>query len=255
MATSWLQVRRLNPDAAVRIFCFPHAGAGASFFGGWEHAFPPAVEVCPVQLPGREGRLAEPAFRRMVDLVPETTRALLAYLDRPFVFFGHSLGALVAFEIARRLRAEHGREPARLFVSGRGAPHVSAGTSTLGVHALPEREFAERLRELQGTPEEVLQHEELRRLLFPILRADFEVCETYAYAPDEPLRCPIVAFGGTDDGSVSRAALEAWRQQTLASFDVRMFPGDHFFPSSHRSLLLLAVAREVVPLGAAGRAG
>ncbi len=247
METSWLHRRRPNPDAALRLFCFPYAGAGASLFRAWGNAFPPEVDVCSVQLPGRETRLAEPAFRRMSDLVPAIVRALSLQLDRPFAFFGHSLGALVAFETARHLRAEYGLDPERLFVSGRGAPHEAARAPgrTTDMHALPEREFAEKLRELHGTPEEVLQHEELRKLLFPILRADVELCETYVYQPNAPLRCPIVAFGGVQDRFVSRAALEAWRHETLASFEVRMFPGDHFFLNSHGPLLVRVLAGEV----------
>jgi len=239
-ADPWIHGRPV-PEARVRLFCFPYSGAGASVFRAWPGALHPSMEVRPVQLPGREHRLAEPAFRRMGDLVPAVVRALLPYLDRPFAIFGHSLGALVGFEVARRLQAEHGVEPELLFASGHTAPHVNDHETLL--HSLPDGELAQKLRELNGTPEAVLQHEELRRLLFPLLRADFEICETYRYEPGEPLRCPILALGGLCDGDVSREALEEWRQHTLGTFEVRMFPGDHFFINSCGPEVVRAVAR------------
>jgi medium-chain acyl-[acyl-carrier-protein] hydrolase len=228
-ADPWIHGRPVQ-RAQVRLFCLPYSGAGASVFRAWSGAFPASMEVRPVQLPGREDRLAEPAFRRMNDLAPAVVRAVLPYLDKPFAIFGHSLGALVGFEVARLLQAEHGVGPELLFASGHTAPHDSDHEAIL--HSLPDGELAQKLRELGGTPEAVLQHEELRRLLFPLLRADFEVCETYRYEPAEPLRCPILALGGLGDDDVSRESLEEWRRHTLAGFGLRMFPGDHFFLNS-----------------------
>jgi surfactin synthase thioesterase subunit len=200
--------------------------------------------VCPVQLPGREGRLSELALKRMGDLVPAAARALLPYLGQPFAFFGHSMGALVAFELARHVRAEHGLLPQHLFVSGHGAPHARERATAM--HALSDREFTEKLREMQGTPEEVLQHEELRQLIMPVLRADFELCETYRYEPGQPLACPISALGGLQDPYVAREALEQWRRHTLARFEARTFPGDHFFLNSCRPLVIYWVVRAMM---------
>jgi len=245
-ADPWIHGRPVR-EARVRLFCFPYSGAGAAVFRGWPGAFPASMEVRPVQLPGRENRLAEPAFRRMDDLVPAVVRALLPHMDKPFAILGHSLGALVGFEVARRLQAQHGIGPEILFASGHTAPHVNERETIL--HALPDDELLEKLRELGGTPEAVLQHEELRRLLFPLLRADFEICETYRYAPGEPLRCPIVALGGLGDDDVSRESLEAWRQHTLAAFELRMFPGDHFFLNSCGPEVARTVVRALTGLG------
>jgi len=240
----WIACPRPNPQARLRLFCFPYSGAGASIFYPWLDYLPTAIEVCPVQLPGRETRLSEPLFTRMGPLVRAAAQALLPYLDKPFAFFGHSLGALVSFELARYLRREHGLSPVHLFVSGHNAPQLPDRDPP--IHDLPEPEFLEELRRLNGTPEEVLQHPELRELIFPILRADFEVCDTYVYEPDDPLNCPISAFGGLRDEHLSREGLEAWREQTIASFSLRMFPGDHFYLNTDRPLLLRALARELL---------
>jgi medium-chain acyl-[acyl-carrier-protein] hydrolase len=201
------------------------------------------VEVIPVQLPGREGRLREPPLTRVAPIVEAVARDMQPYLDRPFAFFGHSMGAVLAFELARHLRRGQGREPARLFVSGRRAPQLAEDESCS--FGLPEPEFIEELRRLNGTPPEVLEHAELMQLMIPVLRSDFEVCQTYRHVPDAPLRCPVAAFGGLRDASVTREALEGWRQHTAAGFTLRMLPGDHFFLNSNRPRLLEALSDEL----------
>jgi medium-chain acyl-[acyl-carrier-protein] hydrolase len=158
------------------------------------------------------------------------------HLDRPFAFFGHSLGALVAFELSREIRRQHDLLPVHLFVSGCGAPQSLYPHPPIGM--LPDTAFLEELRQLNGTPAEVLEHEELMQLLLPTLRADFTARETYAYADEPPLDCPISAFGGMQDGRVERDRLEAWRDQTSGPFSLHTFPGGHFFLHSSQSLLL-----------------
>ncbi|MDY7076349.1 MAG: thioesterase II family protein [Chloroflexota bacterium] len=242
---SWLACSRPNPRANLRLFCFPYSGAGASIFYAWSDALPAMIEVYPVQLPGRETRLAEPPFTRLAPLVQAVAQALLPYLvgDKPFAFFGHSLGALVSFELARHLRQRHGPSPVHLFVSGHNAPQIPDREPP--IHALPETEFVEKLRRLNGMNKETLENVELMELLLPILRADFAVCETYVYEADEPLDCPISAFGGLQDEYVSRENLAAWHEQTSASFSLRMFPGDHFYLNTERLFLLRALAQEL----------
>lgn len=156
------------------------------------------------------------------------------------------MGALIAFELARLLRKEYGLSPLQLFVSGRNAPQLPITDSPL--YNLPEAEFIEALRRLNGTPHEVLEHEELMQFMLPVLRGDFTVCETYAYSDDAPLDCPITAFGGVEDKDVRRERLESWLMQTNASFLLRMFPGDHFFINTARPSLLLALTRELLQL-------
>lgn len=240
---NWIARPRPNSQAGLRLFCFPYSGAGASVFYPWSDVLPATVEVYPVQFPGRETRLAEPPFTRLAPLVQAAAQALLPYLDRPFAFFGHSLGALVSFELVRHLRRQRGPGPVHLFVSGHDAPQIPDCNPP--IHNLPEPEFVEKLRRLNGMSEEVLENAELMQLLLPILRADFAVCETYRYEADRPLDCPISAFGGLQDAYVSRENLEAWRAQTDNSFSLRLFPGDHFYLNTDRSLLLRVLAREL----------
>ncbi len=241
----WLFVPRPNPQATLRLFCFPYAGGGATIFRRWPDSLPDTVEVCAVRLPGREGRLREPAFDRLSPLVDALAAALHPALDRPFAFFGHSMGALVAFELARRLRRDGRPGPRLLFVSGRKAPHLRTDRSC---HAWPEPQFREELRRLGGTPREVLEHPEMMRVLVPILRADFAVCETYAHQSDEPLGCPVTAFGGLDDEDARREHLEGWAAHTRAAFRLRMLPGNHFFLHSAETRLLQMVADELSSL-------
>jgi medium-chain acyl-[acyl-carrier-protein] hydrolase len=240
---SWVTCPRPNPQAKLRLFCFHYAGGGALSFRTWLDRLPPYVEVRPIELPGRGIRLLEPPFTRIEPLIQAMENALLPALDRPFAFFGHSMGAIVSFELARLLRENNHLSPLQLFVSGRRAPQIP--DSDLPIHALPEPEFLKELRRYNGTSEEVLNNTELMQLLLPTLRADFAVLETYIYAPAPPLDCPITAFGGLQDWKASREDLEAWREQTNAAFSLQMFPGDHFFLYSSETLLLQAISQEL----------
>lgn len=239
---SWVSLPRPNPAAKARLFCFPYSGAAASVFYPWAEVLPSTVEVCPVQLPGHGTRLAEPLIHRLEPMIAALAAGLSPYLDRPFAFFGHSMGALVSYELARLLR-QQGLSLVHLFVSGHGAPQLPDRNPPL--HQLPEAEFIQKLRELNGTPEEVLRHAELLQLLTPILRADFAVCETYIHRPEPPLACPISAYSGLGDEYVNREELQGWRSQTSGAFSIRMFPGDHFYLNTARIYLLQALARDL----------
>jgi len=240
---SWVTYRKPSPQVRLRLFCFPYAGGGVSIFRAWSDGLPADVEVCPVQLPGRGTRLMEPPFTRLSPLVQALAEALFPLLDKPFAFFGHSLGALVSFELARQLRRQYAVQPVRLFISADRAPQISYRDPP--IHSLPEGEFLVELRRLNGTPREVLEDEELRQIMLPLLRADFAVYETYGYRTEPPLNCPISAFGGLQDHRVSRGDLEAWREQTSVSFSLRMFPGDHFFLNTTQPPLLGALSQDL----------
>jgi medium-chain acyl-[acyl-carrier-protein] hydrolase len=231
------------------MFCFPYAGGGASIYRGWGSSLPGDLEVCPVQIPGRESRLREPAFDHLEPMVAAIAEALDPHLGLPFVFFGHSMGAMIAFELARVLRRRGRPQPLHLFVSGRRAPQLPAREEP--IHALPEPEFIAKLRELNGTPEEVLQHEELMKLIIPLLRTDFSVNETYEYKEEEPLQAGISAFGGLGDEEVTREDVEAWKEHTRGRFRMRMLPGDHFFINSGKDLILESVSRDLAELSPA----
>lgn len=240
---AWMTYPRPNMQARLRLFCFPYAGSGASIFRLWPQGLPSEVEVCAVQLPGRENRLREPAFTRLVPLIQTLSQALLPHLYKPFAFFGHSMGALISFELARWLRSVNALQPVCLFVSGRAAPQLPDVYGP--IHTLRDAVFLEEIRSLNGTPEKVLAHPELMRLMLPILRADFALCETYTYAPNAPLDCFISAFGGLDDPRVSRNHLQTWKDQTNTGFTLHMLPGDHFFLHTAASLLLQTLSREL----------
>jgi len=242
-SNSWVTCPRPNPQAKLRLFCFHYAGGGALSFRTWSDSLPPHVEVCPIELPGRGIRLREAPFTQLETLIQALEKALLPSLTQPFAFFGHSLGALVSFELARLLRRNYRFTPVHLFVSGHRAPQIPDPEPP--IHALPEPAFLEELRRYNGTPEEVLNNPELMQLFLPALRADFAVLETYVYAPSPPLDCPITAFGGLQDWKASCEDLKAWREQTKAAFSVQMFAGDHFFLHSSKSLLLQSLSQEL----------
>ena len=241
--TPWLNVFQHNPEASLRLFCFPYAGGAAYIFRDWADQLPADVEICPVQLPGRGARMREASFIRVPALVTALCQELLPYLDKPFAFFGHSLGALISFELARKLSHDYQLEPLHLFVSGRGAPQLE--DTRPDTHNLPEDEFVKELRRLNGTPAEVLDQPELLQLIIPTLRADFELCETYEHLTSAPLKCAITALGGLYDEDVPRERLEPWREHTSASFSLKMLPGDHFFLHSSESMLLQILALEL----------
>ena len=240
---TWVSWRSPNPQANLRLFCFPYAGGTALTFRTWSDSLPMAFEVCPVELPGRGKRITSAPFTRLQLLVQAIAIALLPYLDKPFAFFGHSMGGLVSFELTRLLRKNYGKSPVHLFVSGYRAPQVLDPDPP--IHGLPEPEFLEKLRRLNGTPEAVLENSELMQLLLPAIRADFAVIETYAYTPESLLDCPITAFGGLQDQEVSCDDLKAWQEQTKAAFSLHMLPGDHFFLQSAQPLLLQSLSQKL----------
>ena len=243
LVSNWFVCQKSGSQASLRLFCFPYAGGSASIFRGWAESLPATVEVCAVQLPGRGSRLLEPAITRMPELVKAIASAILPYLDKPFAFFGHSLGTAVCLELARYLRRKSKVEPVHLFVSGGRAPQAQA--PEVPTYNLPEAEFLKELRRLDGTPAEILEHPELMRLLLPVLRADFELIQTYLYKQGKPLACPITAFGGTLDKEVGLRRLQGWQAQTSAHFSLNMIPGDHFFINTSQRMLLLTLAKEL----------
>jgi medium-chain acyl-[acyl-carrier-protein] hydrolase len=243
MTNPWIYCREPRADAQLRLFCFPYAGGGAPIFHSWPDELPQTVETCVIQLPGRGTRLMEKPYRRMDSLVLALAKALAPLLDKPFAIFGHSMGAWIGFELARRVRRERGLEPRHLFVSGASAPHLPQRERPL--HALPEKEFFDALRKIVGTPKEILESEEFMRLITPTLRADFAVCETYAYVRRPALSCRLTAFGGLNDHRLRRSDIAAWREETRGLFGVQMFPGDHFFIHTSTQPILTLLAREL----------
>lgn len=237
---SWVAFQSLQSAARQRLFCFPHAGGGATAYRAWLKALPDAVQVCPVQLPGREQRLRETPINTMEALLGPLLAGLQPWLDRPFSFFGHSMGAVIAYELSHQLRRQGLPMPTQLLVSGRRAPHCSARDEQ--TFDLPDDEFLAKLAALNGSPREVLENTELMALMLPMLRADFQLIETYRWNPSTPsLDCPITALGGDNDPKASLEELRAWAELTRGPFQLQCFAGGHFYLQEQ----LEAVIRQV----------
>jgi medium-chain acyl-[acyl-carrier-protein] hydrolase len=242
----WLSPRTAAPDARVRLFCLPHAGSGTSAYNLWRRLLPPSIDVCPIHIPGRESRLAESSILDSTTLIRQMTAALAdedaGHLKLPYAIFGHSMGSLLALDLAFNLRASGHPQPCYLFVSGRNATHMPIRQGEL--HRLPDADLLEALAiRYGGLPQEILETPELLELYLPILRADLTLLETHRYAPQLPLDCPIAAFAGADDRNVTPEGLAAWGDHTTAAFETRLFPGGHFYltgPSRQALLQLIA---------------
>lgn len=229
------------PRPAWRLFCFPYAGGSAStIYRSWPESLPASTELFPVQLPGRGERAAEAPIVRLADLIPQLAKELSPFFEVPFAFYGHSMGALIGFELARYLEKSGARRVSHLFASSYAAPCLARTESA--VHKLPDAALLCRLNKLQGTPPEVLAHPELMKAALAVFRADLALCETYLYTPGEPLDCPISVFGGLQDPIVSLASLERWRDTTRGKCRLNMFQGNHFFIKEARPSLLETVS-------------
>jgi len=237
-----LRLRRISgaghvAPGVLRLFCFPHAGGGGAAFKAWAEGLPRSVAVAPMRPP----RQNKP--NTMAELVAALGDVIEAHLDEPFAFFGHSMGAIVAFELARWLRRRNRPAPRLLVASGARAPQFRRG------HVPPpepsEAQFVEALRRLEGTPREVLDNPNLMQLILPAVREDAAIYRHYIYAEEPPLDCPICAYGGAEDPNVRREHLEGWAAETTAAFQVRVFPGGHFYLQTYRAEFLAALARDL----------
>jgi len=243
----WLLQYRPNPSAALQLFCFPYAGVGASAFFPWVGELPANIELQVVQLPGRENRAREKPLDQISAIVPLVAAAIRARVDRAYAFFGHSMGALIAFEVARHFRTAGFPGPVHLFASARRAPHRRDRLPDF--HHLPDVEFLEALRRRwNGIPAAVLREPELLQLLMSSLRADVAVIETYTYVDGESLTCPISVYGGEDDSTIERDDLLSWREMTSSLFRLRMFPGNHFFIRTQHQEVIRAVIEDLLPI-------
>jgi surfactin synthase thioesterase subunit len=234
-SSPWV-IRTASPARRRRLFCFPYAGGNAFAFARWQDVLDPAIEVCAIQSPGRGGRVAEPP----IDSLPALLRALAPEVarfdDLPFTFFGHSLGALVAFELTRYLQLHGMRLPERLIVSGCQAPQYRSTSRDL--HLLSDTALLETLRQYAGTPPEVLENRELMGLLLPTVRADFSLAENYRYRYYPSLPVPISVFAGTTDENKEPGQVDGWQKETSRACEVSWFEGGHFFLNERRDAVL-----------------
>ncbi|MFF3641034.1 thioesterase II family protein [Streptomyces sp. NPDC002564] len=242
MSDTWIRRFRPQPEAEIRLVCFPHAGGSASYYHplAQSPALRPHVEVLAVQYPGRQDRRREPLIDDVPELADLITRALAPFDDRPLAFFGHSMGAVLAFEVARRLRDGAGKQPCRLFVSGRRAPsRFRPGT----VHLLDDAALAQELRRAGGTDPMFLDDPELLAEILPVVRNDYRAVELYRWTPSPPLTCPVTALVGDRDAQAATADVEAWREHTEGPFDLKVFSGGHFYLNSHQQAVTEVVSK------------
>jgi surfactin synthase thioesterase subunit len=249
----WFTYRQGVTCPDLRLFCFPFGGGGASTFSDWSAFLPTGIEVLPVQLPGRENRLIEPPVTSMPRLIAELIEAFSSYLDLPFVFFGHSMGALIAFELARELRRVHLPSPRWIFISGHPAPHMPRRRPYIS-HLTPT-EFTRALCEYFNFDPSLLESQDIMDFILPALRADYELVESYAYVDDYPFQLPFSVFGGSKDPETTEEELLAWKRHTTGPFRIGIFSGDHFFIKTCRQAFLDQIAPDLSTLIESIRSG
>ncbi|MFI6093678.1 thioesterase II family protein [Streptomyces sp. NPDC051218] len=219
--------RARRGDHRHRLICFPHAGAGAGAYAEWAALTPPEIELAAVQLPGRQNRIAEDPVTAVGPLVKVLTQALRPVMDGSFSFFGHSGGAVLAFEVARALHAKGGPRPSRLFLSAQPAPGTPGRVKQL--HDLTDEELIGEVVDLGGIEAEIAEDEDVMDALLPTLRADFDLWEHHQVVPGPRLKTPITVLSGASDPRAPQDTLAGWREQTDGAFDIRLYPGGHFY--------------------------
>ena len=245
----WILPHPVAPQARVRLFCLPWAGGGASAYRPWCAALAPEIEVVPLQPPGRENRLREPAANDFAALMPDLVTLIADAADQPYALFGHSKGAHLAFTLTRALRAAGVPKPARLFLSARRAVHLPPEAAPIG--ELDDAALIACVRERYGG-RMAIDDPALWQLLLPTLRADIQATETWLDADEPPLATPITALGATDDPWVSVAALRAWEQHTTGGFACHLFPGGHFYFQEVPDAVLAVLRHDLAHVGSAG---
>jgi surfactin synthase thioesterase subunit len=244
-ADDWIRCFEPAPYGPVQLICFPHAGGSASFFFPVGRELAPAVEVLAVQYPGRQDRRMEPGIDDIAELADRIVPALDERLDRPFAFFGHSMGATVAYEVARRIGPERGREPKLLFASGRRAPSRTRDRREEEVHLRDDDGIVAELQRLSGTNARLLGDPELLRMIMPAVRSDYRAIETYAHRAGPELSCPVTALVGDADPLTTLDEAEDWAKHTTGAFDLRTFPGGHFYLAERQSAVLRVISERL----------
>jgi medium-chain acyl-[acyl-carrier-protein] hydrolase len=226
-SNDWFIPFKQVKDANIRLFCFHYGGGSASMFRQWPKDLIDGAELLAIQLPGREERFNEPLLNNIIQVVDNLCSNFNNYVDKPFVIFGHSIGALVAFEFVRALRKKGMSQPKHLIVSGAKAPQISLNKQP--IHDLPDAKFIEELRKYNGIPNDIVEDEDIMAIFMPIIRADFCISETYKYINEEALTSPMTVLGGLNDNTFYQEDLLKWKEQTKSIFKYYLLSGDHFF--------------------------
>ncbi|MEE1753767.1 thioesterase II family protein [Streptomyces sp. SP18CS02] len=246
-------IRRFHPsDAPVRLVCFPHAGGAATYYHPMSMRMSAEMEVLAVQYPGRQDRRTEPCVGDMSKLADLVVEEIRPWTDRPLAFFGHSMGAVLGYEVARRLERD-GVRLLTFFASGRRAPSCVRAED---VHLRDDAGLITEVKKLNGTDDRLLDEPEVVEMLLPALRSDYQAVETYRYEPGPALGCPVVVLTGDRDPQVTAEEARAWREHTDGSFDLRTYPGGHFYLNAHAPSVMETVAAQLRDVRAAAhRAG
>ncbi|MFF1918024.1 thioesterase II family protein [Streptomyces sp. NPDC058239] len=226
---AWVRRFHPAPEATTRLVCFPHAGGSASYYFPVSRTLSPEIDVLAIQYPGRQDRRAEPCVPDLRTLADLVVQRLAPWLDRPLALFGHSMGATLAFEVAVRLERS-GTVPLSLFASGRRAP---SRHRTETVHLLDDDGLIANVKRLSGTATQILDDDEVLRMVLPSIRSDYKAAETYRYQPVPRLHCPVVVLTGDQDPQVTLDEAEAWANHTTGTFELTRFSGGHFFLNNH----------------------
>ncbi|WP_018502753.1 thioesterase II family protein [Parafrankia discariae] len=234
-----------TPQGQMTLVCFPHAGGSASFFYPVSAALQPTLQVLALQYPGRQDRRHEPCLTSIAELADETFTALRPLLDRPLAFFGHSMGATLAFEVAVRMKQRLGLAPATLFASGRRAPSRHRHET---VHQLGDAGLIGELKKLSGTDSRVLGDLELLQSILPAIRGDYRAAETYRYTPGPRLDCPVIVLTGDQDPKVTLDEARAWADHTTGPSELRVFPGGHFYLANHQTAVINLISDQLLTL-------
>jgi len=235
----WFLITRPKPRAQYRLFCFPYAGGSATAFNSWEDLLPSSIELVAIQPPGRANRMDEDPLTSVADMAGQLARALPSMLDRPYLVYGHSLGAIVSFEVLHALQAGRLPAPRWYFCAARRAPQAPPRIGP--IHEYPLEKFKSELKSFNGTPDVILENDDLMELLVPMLRTELKAAYVYHREPDAKLECNVSVFGGARDQVVLPQELAGWQDHFSAPMDLRIFAGGHFFMEDNKKLVVNAI--------------
>ena len=242
----WFFCNKPKSGATMRLFCFPFSGGGASVYRSWSDAMSEEIEVRCVQLPGRETRYKEARVTDIKTLVKDIVKAIECYQDKPFAFFGYSLGALLAFEVSRELRKQNMKLPNHLFVAAMHAPQAPPVHPPLS--KLADDKFLQQIEHYYQPQDEAWNNPGLREIFLPVLKDDIALSDSYTYQDEMPLPCPIDVFAGEDDRGAPLALTQCWSEQTSTQMNHHVFKGGHFFINTSLNEIQSLVLKALKPL-------